>query len=115
PSEVGDMLGVLSMIMLNGAYRPQGVRTVPVPKPGSNEHRGLKIGTLLDRVAGKAVDDAFKAFWEARSLPRSYGFRPWRGAWRMLADLEVAVRETGHRSLAVEDLKTGFDNVPVDE
>ncbi len=112
PSEAGDYVGVLSRCLLNGTYRPQGVRAVAIPKPGTNEYRTLKIGVLGDRVVGKALHNAFTPLWENRFLPCSYGFRPRRSTWTLLADLEVAMEKQDRWVLAVADIKKAFDNVP---
>jgi RNA-directed DNA polymerase len=114
PGEVGQIMRDLSEQVLEGVYRAEPVRRVKIPKPGTDKFRTLKISTLCDRVLGKALDIAFKAFWEKRFLTRSYGFRPRRNTWQMLAHLEVAMQKSGRRVLAVDDLKNAFDNVPVD-
>ena len=115
PSEAGEYMGVLSGCLLNGAYRPQKVRRVPIPKPGSDEHRILKIGSLGDRVVGKAVNNAFAPFWETKFMNCSYGFRPARSTWRLLADLHVSMRKLRRCVLVVADVRKAFDNVPVAE
>lgn len=116
PSEVGQIVGNLSGQVLSGVYFSEEVRKVAIPKkPDSDKVRVLKIGTLCDRVLGSALDHAFKDFWKARFLPWSYGFRARMSPWRMLADLEVAMQNTGLRVLAIDDLKNAFDNVPIDK
>ena len=115
PSEVGNYMGVLSATLLNGTYRPQKVRRVPIPKPGTTEHRILKIGVIGDRVVGKALHNAFTPFWEKYFLSCSYGFRPKQSAWRLLADLEVRMQKLNRWVLAIADVRKAFDNVPVND
>ena len=115
PSEAGAYMGVLSTCILNGTYKPQKVRRAPIPKPGSDEQRILKIGALGDRVVGKAVNNAFAPFWETKFLDCSYGFRPARSTWRLLADLHVRMKQLNRWVLVVADVRKAFDNVPVDE
>ncbi len=116
PTEVGIIVKDLSNQIHEGSYRPEPVRPVSVPKkPEKTKFRTLKIGVLCDRVVGKAVDEAFKPFWKTRFSPTSFGFRPQRSSWGMLAALEVAMQKTGRRVLAIDDVKTAFDTVPVDE
>ncbi len=115
PSEAGDYMGVLSRCILNGTYRPQPVRAVAIPKPGTDEYRTLKIGVLGDRVVGKALHNAWTLFWEQRFLRCSYGFRPRRSTWTLLADLEVRMQKYGRRVLAIADVRKAFDNVPVNK
>jgi RNA-directed DNA polymerase len=112
PREAGDYMGVLSECILNATYRPQPVRAVAVPKPGTGEYRTLKIGVLGDRVVGKALHNAFTPLWERRFLPCSYGFRPRRSTWTLLADLEVAMERQGRRVLGIADIRKAFDTVP---
>ncbi len=115
PSEVGQVVGDLSEQAVSGVYFAEKVRKVRIPKrPGSEETRELKIGTLCDRVLGSALESAFQGFWKKRFLPWSFGFRKGVGTWDMLADIEVAMQRTGMRVLAANDLKNAFDNVPID-
>src|SRR5262245_50111684 len=98
-------MGVLSECILNATYRPQDVRRIAVPKPGTGEYRILKIGVLADRVVGKALHNAFTPLWEGRFLPCSYGFRPRRSTWTLLADLEVAMERQGRWVLGIADIR----------
>src|SRR5947208_3357090 len=43
----------------------------------------------------------------------SYGFRPKRGTWHLLADLEANVADGGLYTLAVDDVRKAFDNVVI--
>jgi retron-type reverse transcriptase len=114
PGEVGQIVGDLSEQVGGGVYFSEPVRSVRIPKrPGSDATRELRIGTLCDRVLGSALENAFQAFWGRRFLRWSCGFRRGVGSWDLLADLEVAMRRTGMRVLAVDDLKNAFDNVPL--
>ena len=84
-----------------------------IDKPGTDEKRVLKIGVLLDRVVGKALHEALQPIWETIYLPQSFGFRPGRSAWQMLAAI-IATREAEDRwVLAVDDVRKAFDNVPI--
>jgi RNA-directed DNA polymerase len=115
PAEVGQIVGDLSEQVISGVYFSQPVRRVRIPKrPGSDETRELRIGVLSDRVVGSALENAFQRFWNKRFSPWSFGFRQGRGSWDMLADIEVALQRTGRRVFAVDDVKSAFDNVPID-
>src|SRR5438045_1758820 len=63
PSEVGKVVGDLSEQIRAGDYRPLPVRPVQIPKD-LGRARLLGLGTLCDRVVGKALDKAFKPLWE---------------------------------------------------
>jgi RNA-directed DNA polymerase len=58
--------------------RAQPLRRVWIPKPGSQEKRGLGIPTIRDRAVQALVKLAMEPEWEARFEPNSYGFRPGR-------------------------------------
>jgi RNA-directed DNA polymerase len=58
--------------------RAQPLRRVWIPKPGSQEKRGLGIPTMRDRAVQALVKLAMEPEWEARFEPNSYGFRPGR-------------------------------------
>lgn len=115
PNEWGEVLRDLSAAMLDGAYRPRESLPKPIPKGDTGKFRVLSIGAVADRVAAKAVADAFRPFWEARFWDRSYGFRLRRGTWEMLADIGATMRYTGRRVVANDDVRSAFDTVPIDE
>ena len=114
PGEAGDLVGALSKALLSGTYRPQEVRLVEIPKPGTNEFRTLKIGTVADRIVGKALHMAWGPLWEQRFLDSSYGFRLGRSTWMLLAKLEAEMRRQDRWVLAIDDVRKAFDNVPID-
>ena len=113
PSETGVLCGTLSRVILAGEYRPGPTRCVKVPK-ASGGTRTLRIGNIADRIVGKAVDIAFKNFWETRWHDRSFGFRRGRGVWDLLALLDADMARTGRRVIAVHDIRTAFDTVPIE-
>src|SRR5690606_34401674 len=84
PSELADIMGVLSQVIRNGRYRPYPTRPNPIPKAGKSETRMLKIGSICDRVVGKALYEALSPACERVFLDGSYGFRKSCNTWRML-------------------------------
>ena len=112
--EAGDLVGDLSGRVLDKSYRPQPPRRVEIPKPGTTRTRTLSIPAVLDRVVAKAVHDALSPHWEERFLPCSWGFRPGKSTWGMLATVAACVRETGRTVLAIDDVRTAFDTIPHD-
>lgn len=72
-----DHLAALRRELLTGAYQPNPVRQVLVPKPDGGL-RPLGIWALRDRVAQRVVYDLIAPSFEAVFLPCSFGFRPGR-------------------------------------
>ena len=54
------------------------IRKTYIPKPGTNEKRGLGIGTMRERAMQTLNKLALGPEWEAKFEPNSYGFRPGR-------------------------------------
>jgi len=111
--EFGYIAEKLSKVLMAGRYRPQPTRRVAIDKPGSDEKRVLKIGVLLDRVVGKALHEALQPIWESIYLPQSFGFRPGRSPWQMLAAIMATMEAEDRWVLAVDDVRKAFDNVPI--
>ena len=65
-------------------------------------------------MVGKALQIATRPFWEYRFPRNCNAYRPRRGNWDMVAAVEVAVRRTGWRGLAIGDVTPAFDTVPID-
>jgi RNA-directed DNA polymerase len=112
--EVADLFRELSNAVLGGTYRPGPVREVKIPKL-SGGHRTLRVGNLADRVLAAALNRAMEPVWEPVFLPFSMGFRPRRGVWRLLAELEAAITREGRTVVAIDDIKDAFPSVVIDD
>ena len=90
--QLPDSVWELSDQLRAGAYRPQAVRRVYIPKPGSTEKRPLGIPAIRDRVVQTALRQVLEPIWEAEFAEQSYGFRPGRGCLDALHRVEALLQ-----------------------
>ena len=101
----------LSQALKAGKYRPQAVRRVWIPKPGSREKRPLGIPTVQDRVVQAALLQVLEPIFERDFAAQSYGFRPNRGCKDALRRV-WGLLKAGHTWVVDADLKSYFDTIP---
>lgn len=111
--QIPESLWQLSDALKGGTYRPQEIRRVHIPKPGTNETRPLGIPTVRDRVVQTAVVNVIEPIFERDFAEHSYGFRPGRGCRDALRRVDQLLKE-GYTYVVDADLKGYFDSIPHD-
>src|ERR1051326_5934372 len=102
-------LTVIREQLLSGAYKPQPVKRVEIPKPDGGV-RKLGIPTVLDRFVQQAVMQVLQRKWDPTFSNHSYGFRPGRSAHQAVETAQQYIAD-GYRWVVDLDLEKFFDRV----
>lgn len=113
-SKLGRNLDRLHEELKSGAYRPQKLRRIYLPKPGGAEKRPISIPTVRDRVVQGAVKNAIEPIFEALFADTSFGFRPKRNAKQALQRVEQLLGE-GKTWVVDCDIRSYFDTISHDK
>ena len=95
--------------LLSGAYVPQAVKRVEIPKPGGGVRR-LGVPSALDRFIQQAVLQVLQPIWDPTFSEHSYGFRPGRSAHQAVAQAQMFIAD-GYGFVVDLDLEKFFDRV----
>ena len=106
-----ENLSYASESLKSQRYRPQAIKRVWIPKPGSKEKRPLGIPTVRDRVIQTALRNVLEPIFERDFAEHSYGFRPQRGCKDALRRVD-ALLKSGYSWAVDVDLKSYFDTIP---
>ena len=111
--QLPENLWQLSDSLKDGSYRPQSIRRVHIPKPGTNETRPLGIPTVRDRIVQAAIVNVIEPIFERDFAEHSYGFRPGLGCRNALRRVDELLK-AGYVHVVDADLKGYFDSIPRD-
>ena len=110
---VESFLEELQLELRAGKYRPKAVLRRYIPK-SSGGKRPLGIPAVRDRVVQMAAKLVLEPIFEADFRPRSYGFRPRRGATQALEHLRTLGAKGGNHVLDA-DIKDYFGSIDHDK
>ena len=111
-AEIADVCRGVSRQILSGTYRPQPTRAASISKTDGGS-RELHIPTIVDRVVATAVTEYLTPLIDPLFSARTFGFRPRRGVWTLLIELERLILDERRVVVAQDDIRTAFDAIPI--
>jgi RNA-directed DNA polymerase len=105
-------LAELSDQLRRGAYRPQPVRRVYIPKRGdAKQQRPIGVTALEDKIVQRATVAVLGAVYEPEFAGFSYGARPGRNAHQALTALDQAIEKKRVKWVLDADLRDFFGSL----
>lgn len=112
PDRTRDHWKETQQSLLDGAYHPNPVKRVEIPK-ASGGTRPLGIPTVLDRLIQQAIAQVLNPIFDPGFSESSCGFRPGRSAHDAVYKARGYIRQ-GYRQAVDMDLAKFFDTVDHD-
>lgn len=100
----------LSDRLKRGAYRPEPVRRVYIPKPDGRQ-RPIGVPALEDKIVQRATTEVLNAVYETDFLGFSYGFRPGRSQHNALDAVSVGIKKRKVNFVLDADISGFFDAI----
>jgi group II intron reverse transcriptase/maturase len=105
-------LAKVSDQLRRGAYRPQPVRRVYIPKRGdAKQQRPIGVTALEDKIVQRATVAVLNAVYEPEFAGFSYGARPGRSAHQALVALDRAIEKKRVKWVLDADLRDFFGSL----
>jgi group II intron reverse transcriptase/maturase len=105
-------LAELSDRVRRGAYRPQPVRRVYIPKRGdAKQQRPIGVTAVEDKIVQRATVAVLNAVYEPEFAGFSYGARPGRNAHQALVALDQAIEKKRVKWVLDADLREFFGSL----
>ena len=95
---VNGWLEELAKELQEKTYRPQAVRRVWIPKPGTDKQRPLGVPCIKDRVVEMAAVIVLEPIFEADLPEEQYGYRHGRSAHDAIRSIHGLLNQ-GHREV----------------
>lgn len=96
--------------ILSGAYRPNAVKGIYIPKPNSEEKRLLGIPTVIDRFIQQSIQQVLYKVFNPQFSKFSYGYRKGKSAIQAVKQA-LNYANSGCRYVVDIDLSKFFDRV----